>query len=270
MFTCGTCTFFWQPYPSQYRSAHDVPPNRSSGQWVDSLTDCGPNGRKTRFCLLVPLAAGSWGSFNMQALACPRPPLTPPWWRQLPAAPCVAWGRGAAPRATVPWAGPSRAGVGWGVGSHWVPPAPGCRARGAGSSKASTWPLSPSILVAHPAQSPTSEASWPFCEVLQAEPADFLVRMYWKDRGLRAADQEPDPSGPQPFHPSAPILSGLVSGGQAQRLWPSPPSASCQDVTLSGKEHAVLGSPGLPFVPGKRRGLLSWQPAPPPSNSPLR
>lgn len=165
---------------------------------------------------------------------------------------------------------PGRDGVGWGVGSHWVPPARGCRARGAGSSKSSTWPLSPSILVAHPARSPTAEASWPFCEVLQAEPADFLVRMYWKDRGLWAADQEPDPSGPQPFHPSAPILSGLVSGGQAQRLWPSPPSASCQDVTLSGKEHAVLGSPGLPFVPGKRRGLLSWQPAPPPPNGPLR
>lgn len=183
----------------------------------------------------------------MQALARPRPPSLRGAICPLPPAPLG--GRELLPEPLPPGRAPCKPGE-----SHWTPPAPECRARSPGSRKVSTWPLSPSILVAHPAWRRTSDIPWPFCEVLPAERTDFLVRMYRKDRCLGAADQEPDPSGPA----TAPTLSGPVWDGQAQRLWPSPLRASCQDVpvTLAGKEHTVLGSAGCPFVPRRRWGAV--------------
>ena len=147
--------------------------------------------RRQGFVSLCRLAAGNRGSFNMQALACPRPPR--PHGASCPLSPARRYGlggRGAALRPTVPWAGPFRAGqVPLGTASPRMP-GQGSRQR-EGLRVASFHPA----LVARPAQSQTSEAPWPFCEVLQAERTDFLVRTCRKDRGLGAVDQELDPQG---------------------------------------------------------------------------
>ena len=81
------------------------------------------------------------------------------------------------------------------------PPGPECRARGLGSRRTSTGPLSPPTwwpiqLRAGPRRPPG--LSMKFCS------SDFLVRKYLKDRGLGAANQEPDPSGLQPPAPYRP------------------------------------------------------------------
>lgn len=56
-------------------------------------------------------------------------------------------------------------------------------------------------------------------------------------------------------------LSGVAGPSS---LGNGPPSASCLDVpvTLAGKEHAVLGSPGCPFVPRQRWGAVALATSP--------
>lgn len=56
-------------------------------------------------------------------------------------------------------------------------------------------------------------------------------------------------------------MSGVARPGSSGH---GSPSASCQDVpvTLVGKEHAVLGFPGCPFVPRQRWGAVALETSP--------
>ena len=267
MFTCGTCTFFWQPYPSQDRSAHDVPPNCSSGQWVDSLTDCGPDGRKTRFCLLGPLAAGSWGSFNMQALARPRPPAL-----VAPAARCPlrGLGEGSCSQNHCPRGRPLPGrGGGVGCGVPLGTPGPGVRAAARpprGLCPPPSWWL---IQLGARHRRPPG-LSVKFCrQSRQASLSECTGRT--EAYGQLTRNQIPrDRSHPIPVPAYRVALCGVARPGGSGPALRVPAARMCWSRCQGRNMQSVLGAPGLPSVPGKRRGLLSWQPAPPPSNGPLR
>lgn len=98
------------PWPPQ--ACLCLPHGCSSGQRLDGLTNGGPRARRQGFVSLGWLTAGNRGSFNMQALACPRPPSQPSW-RQLPAVPARRYGLGGGELLwdplSVPWASPSPA-----------------------------------------------------------------------------------------------------------------------------------------------------------------
>lgn len=140
---------------------------------------------------------------------------------------------------------------------QWVPLKSGLRIPSVGRPPCGLCPLGPG----GPSSS-EPEAPRPFCEVLQAERAGFLIRRYRKDIGLGAT---PPPGRSCP--PVTPALNGLVWGGQAPQSGRGSLSASCQDVpvTLAGEEHAVLGSPGCFFVSGQRwwTVVLATGPLPP-------
>lgn len=94
-----------------------------------------------------------------------------------------------------PGPAPPRPARGGRRGPRWAPPVPECRAWGLGSRRTSTGPLSPPTW--WPIQLGAGHWRPPGLSVKFCS-SDFLVRKYRKDRGLGAANQEPDPSGLQP------------------------------------------------------------------------